>query len=224
MTQHEMNEEHMSAISALLDGELDAEALNSALSSFADSADACGRWDCYHLIGDALRHSDLVAPLPSADFVAVTMSRIASIEGQGVGARSAGGVAHELPLESAPPEAANDSFGWKLVAGFASLAAVAAVGWAGLGFGGFGQGSPAVLAMVANPSALLASASVGADVGARTELVTAESADAGGQPMLRNAELDRYLAAHSQAVGGAALQTTGNFVRNASFTSTDDGQ
>jgi sigma-E factor negative regulatory protein RseA len=225
MTQHEMNEESMSAMSALVDGELDAEALKSVLSGFADGSEACGRWDCYHLIGDALRHGDLVELLPSANFVTVTMSRIAAMEAQGVGAMPVLDVVQELPLEKASRDAANDSFRWKLVAGVSSLAAVAVVGWAGLGFGGLGHMSPAVVATASTGPSFLASGSVGVDGGGGPELAAAGPVeDVSAQPVLRSAELDRYLAAHSQAVGGAALQTTGSFVRNASFNSMDDGQ
>lgn len=224
MTPQEMNEEHQSAISALVDGELEIEALEGVLGGFSEGMGSRNSWACYHLIGEALRSGDQVMPLPRADFVARTMSRIALLEVGEAGVMAGPDLVSGLPQSDAFPAAANDPFKWKLVAGLASLAAVAAVGWAGLGFGGFGQGAPAVLASVSGAPALLASAGSGVDGGTASELTSADAVAASEQPMLRNAELDRYLTAHSQAVGGAALQTTGNFVHNASFTSTNDGQ
>lgn len=211
MTRHELNEELSSAVSALVDGELQATELQAALSGSSSAIDAHARdrWACYHLIGEALRHGELAEPLADAGFVARTMGRIATAELEQLDSGPLGAMLAVQHTHRAV-DSANDSFGWKLVAGIASLAAVGAVAWAGLGLGGFGAGSaPAVFASAAG----VAASPTNVEPGGNSE-----------EGVLRNAELDRYLAAHSQAVGGAALQTTGSFVRNASFVSTDDGE
>jgi sigma-E factor negative regulatory protein RseA len=90
--------------------------------------------------------------------------------------------------------AAND-WRWKLAAGLASFAAVAAVGW-----NLFGASAPATqpqLAAAVPPNATLA--------------------EAAARPLVRDPRLDRLLAAHRQLAGATALGTTSGFLRNATF-------
>ncbi|MEP6791568.1 MAG: anti-anti-sigma factor, partial [Ramlibacter sp.] len=95
-------------------------------------------------------------------------------------------------------EAANDSsFRWKLVAGFASLAAVAAIGWT---VGG-GLGTRAEQAQMAS-----------APPAQGTTLAGAER-----PVMIRDPRLDELLAAHRQLGGTNALQMPSGFLRNATF-------
>jgi sigma-E factor negative regulatory protein RseA len=93
-------------------------------------------------------------------------------------------------------DAANDtSFRWKMVAGFASMAAVGAIGWSVAGGipAGPGQGQ-------------LASTAPG------TVLTTGERG-----VMIRDARLDEFLAAHRQLGSASVLQMPAGFVRNATF-------
>ena len=99
--------------------------------------------------------------------------------------------------------AANDSlFRWKMVAGFASLAAVAAIGWNSFSVLQSEAPQGAQLAVVTQPSA-------GTE---QTEL-----AQAGPAVMIRDPRLDELLAAHKQYGGASALQMPAGFLRNATF-------
>jgi sigma-E factor negative regulatory protein RseA len=94
--------------------------------------------------------------------------------------------------------ASNDAaFRWKLVVGFASLSAVAAIGWS-------------VVAGLADKPEQAQLASV--------PTVTVPVANGQG-PMIRDPRLDEFLAAHRQLAGDSALQTPAGFLRNAAFES-----
>ena len=100
------------------------------------------------------------------------------------------------PIEvraSAP--AAND-WRWKLAAGFASVAAVAAIGW-----NVFGVVTPAAQPQLAS-----------AGTGASGNLVPT-----GATPMIRDPRLDQLLAAHRQLGSATALGNSSGFLRNATF-------
>jgi sigma-E factor negative regulatory protein RseA len=100
------------------------------------------------------------------------------------------------PRVAAQPAANDASFRWKLVAGFASLAAMAAVGWT---VTGGPSGAPAQPQLAAVPAA-------------GTVLAESERGT-----MIRDARLDEFLAAHRQLGGASALQNPAGFLRNATF-------
>lgn len=192
-------------VSALADGELQGEAFGAAMDVLADEGDARESWHAYHLVGDVLRSAELASTSNGSDFVArlrvrlqqeqvMAVSRVASLplhdEMQGATTRVA--------VDRAPANA--PGFGWPLLAGVASLAAVAAIAWNVLGGTG---GVPA--------SAELAQAGVAPVQMARNEPATAV--------MIRDARLDELLAAHRQAGGATALQMPAGFLRNATFES-----
>ena len=103
------------------------------------------------------------------------------------------------------PEAANnDVFRWKMVAGFASLAAVATIGWNAY----TGLMSPAT-----QPGMQLAAGPVAGAVAVNLPLQASN-----GQPMMiRDPRLDELLAAHKQYGSTSALQMPAGFLRNATF-------
>jgi sigma-E factor negative regulatory protein RseA len=110
-------------------------------------------------------------------------------------------------------EAANQPvFRWKLLAGAASVAAAAAIGWNWIG------GAPqapvgAQLAQQVSPAPVLASAvQPPADTTATRVLIGDRQQP---QVMLRDPRLDALLEAHQQA-GGASHMPSG-FLRNATF-------
>ena len=142
-------------ISALADGQLQGAACARAVQVAAGDSQSLAAWQAYHLIGDVLRSGELAlgrSTSPAA-FLARLQLRlqkeavpckapvaISSVAQEVQPARAAG-------QSSSKTEAANDaSFRWKLVAGFASLAAVAAIGWTAVG----GQGKPAEQAQLAS--------------------------------------------------------------------------
>lgn len=190
-------------ISALADGQLRGESLERVIQTVATDAQARTSWHTYHLIGDVLRSGDLARGTAPARFLAGFQVRLE---------REPGGFAQASPPVAAtafPGQAAvlpgfgtesanDDSFRWKLVAGFASLAAVAAIGWTAVG------------SVVRPEQPQLAKAAVEAAT-ASAERPTI---------MLRDPRIDEMLAAHRQYGGVAsALQTPAGFLRNATFES-----
>ncbi|MHB1123485.1 MAG: sigma-E factor negative regulatory protein [Ramlibacter sp.] len=177
-------------ISALADGQLQGDAFARGVELAASDPAAREAWQAYHLIGDVLRSGELaVASSPSA-FLERLQRRLQDEP------PLAPRATQEAAATPRREEAANDgSFRWKLVAGFASVAAVGAMAWSLVG------GLPAKPG-----SAELAKAPAG------TVLTAGERG-----VMIRNPQLDELLAAHRQLGGASALQMSTGFVRNATF-------
>jgi sigma-E factor negative regulatory protein RseA len=175
-------------ISALADGQLQGEAF--ALGVQAACADPQGReaWCSYHLVGEVLRTGRASAGTAPDVFLARLQRRLR--EEQSAAAPQPAPLAVVLPTR----EAANDWI-WKLTAGFASMAAVVAVGWNLWGTNG-ATTQPQLASVQASAPAVL---------------------EASATPMIRDARLDRLLAAHRQLGGAPALSTTSGFLRNATF-------
>ena len=112
-------------------------------------------------------------------------------------------------------EAANEPvFRWKLLAGVASLAAVAAIGWnlvAGIG------SAPVGPQLAQQGSSVLAATSSGSGLEGAAAAAPMRVVVGGGnaQVMLRDPRLDQLLEAHRQA--GGASQMPSGFLRNATF-------
>lgn len=196
MQMHEM-------ISALADGQLRGEALERVIETVATDDQARNAWHTYHLIGDVLRSGSLPTGTAPAAFLAGFQVRLEREQALDRVADFAASTVPTVPIEAtqvanATTEAANDgSFRWKMVAGVASLAAVAAIGWT------------AVTDITRSQQPQLASA---APQGAGAAAVERPHI------MIRDPRLDEMLAAHRQLGGGAsALQTPAGFLRNATF-------
>jgi len=121
-------------------------------------------------------------------------------------------------------EAANEPvFRWKLVAGAASLMAVAAISWTLVGNGSAvpqagGQLAAAPLQQVQPAvNSVLASVAVNGEQPAANTLTPTRVIVGNGNPqvMLRDPRLDQLLEAHQQA--GGASQMPSGFLRNATF-------
>ncbi|MBL8389419.1 MAG: sigma-E factor negative regulatory protein [Hydrogenophaga sp.] len=196
------DEGHLQRVSALVDGELAPDELEVLLhDEGAADHDWGADWATYHLIGEALRGGSATsAPLASTDFAAAVSRRLRD-EGLAVPVQT-----HAVTLP-ARPSAANDAvFHWKLVAGLASLAAVAAVGWSLVG------GAGPVASPTAGPQmALVSPPPQAADVP-----VVVQTAQ--GQ-MLRDTRLEQLLLEHRQYGGMSAFQTSTGFLRNATYDS-----
>jgi sigma-E factor negative regulatory protein RseA len=179
-------------LSALADGELDRDEMLLLLEACKTDDAASGNWGAYHLIGDVLRSPSLAVGKTSTDFV------------QGLNQRMMKELALTVPASiPARPEvarmgtAANDStFRWKLVAGCASLTAVAAIAWSSFGQVAPPSGAQLAQAPVATPPVLVMASPQG--------------------PMVRDARLEELLAAHRQLGGASALQAPSGFL-NAAF-------
>lgn len=106
-----------------------------------------------------------------------------------------------------PAVAANASvFRWKMAAGFASLAAVGAIGWTALvGIQSNNQGGQMALVAPVTAAPAVVAVAEGGDTAAQTPV------------MIRDPRLDELLAAHKQFGNTSALQMPAGFLRNATF-------
>jgi sigma-E factor negative regulatory protein RseA len=203
-------------VSALCDGGLDPQELDALLArSPADEA-MLAQWHGYQLIGEVLRGQPAVLPTcaPSV-FLERVHAGLGHIEPRQVP------VAAEVnALPQVRGKAANDTvFRWKLASGFASVVAVAAIGWnvlnsstpAGVPTGAeLAQGAPVVIPAAA-PSAPPVVAAV-PNVESRAVVVSTPQGR-----VVRDAALERLLAEHRQHGGMSAFQTSTGFIRNATY-------
>lgn len=176
-------------ISALADGQLRGEDFARGVQVAAADARARQAWVSYHVVGEVLRTGRASMGTAPEAFLSRLQQRLRE-ESMG----SAPAMAVPQPVEAAQRPAAND-WRWKLVAGVASFAAVAAVGWnmwSGIPAGS-GQPQLAVAPAPAVPVAIDATT------------------------MMRDPRLDQLLQAHRQLGGATALGTTSGFLRNATF-------
>lgn len=224
------------ALSALMDGELDAAESANALRQLLDDEAAQQSWHAYQVIGDVLRDPALAPSVGELDFGRRLQAAL-------INEPTPAAVLPQLPerrqlnpAQATAQSANSDVFRWKMVAGVASLGLglVLAMGLPnGPDDGSAGRlasATPTVTAAgnaVANPgaSALSANSAMGANIagsvaaaGNPAQLDTATLAAAPtDNVMLRNPELDALLLAHQQMGGHSALQMPSGFLRNATF-------
>lgn len=211
-------------LSALADGELDGDETARLMAMPADdNARLRATWQTYHLIGDVLRGGEQSAVHASSDFLSRLQTRLAEEAPLSPVRPSAAPIGDLVRVAVRQAEPANDaSFRWKMVAGCASLAAVAVLAWSVAG----GMGSVIPQPQLAALPAPLVQAGAAAPSGdASVQLVEQPVTLASGeaQVMLRDARLDELLAAHKQAGGSSALQmpVPAGLLRSATFTSPD---
>lgn len=193
-------------ISALADGQLQGAELADALA-YAGEDEAMATWQLYHLVGDVLRSPELAQPVDTG-FMGRLRTELAK-EALPVRAQEPEPV-HAAVVGSASVAAANASvFRWKMAAGFASMAAVAAIGWTSLSSMQGGPGQAPAGAQLAQSAERPLSAPA-------APVVAVVDAD-GQQVMIRDPRLDELLAAHKQFGSTSALQMPAGFLRNATF-------
>ena len=239
-------------LSALVDGELAGDEWEQALA-LAEDAQGQSDWQLYHLVGDVLRSPELahhsrhdvlssvrahMASEPMRVVQGIHLSGVTSDGLEQVTAAEQQGKTQAKVVSLPARQAANASvFRWKMAAGFASVAAVAAVGWGVMlaGSGGLnGHQGDAQLA-AASPNVVLASAAPVApnglmsvtstepgvatalDAEAQSSTAVAVAGPNGQTVMLRDSRLDELLAAHPQYSSAPNLQMPASFLRNASF-------
>lgn len=196
--------QHSELISALADGQLASEDFARALAACEADAQALDSWNTYHLIGDVLRSPELSPHAADTAFVERLRVRL-SQEPVVVAAPALPEVRHAPAgrvgwTGRGGEGAANDaSFPWKLVAGFASVAAVAAIAWNA----GAGLLSPSAVPQLAR-----------SEPAAQQVLVVSEQGT-----LVRDARTQELLAAHRRLGGASALQMPSGFLRNATFES-----
>lgn len=197
-------EQRREMVSALADGQLRGQDFAKAVEAIHSDNESGLVWQSYHVIGDVLRSAELAEQAADVSFLARFQSRLAADSES----RRAYVPVSSLPVANdairataGPKPSANESdFRWKLAAGFASLAAVVAIGWS----------------MTSGLSDSAGGAQLAQGLPASQPTLTA-SAGAESPVMIRDPNLDALLAAHKQFGGATALQMPTGFLRNATF-------
>ena len=220
-------------LSALADGQLRGTAFAKAVDMVLHDEELQATWHGYHVIGDVLRSADLGQCSGDKAFLARLSTRLAQEPGfaRPVPLAQPAVETIELAAVAAVPKhatAANEAgFRWKMVAGFASMAAVAAIGWNLVGGPGIQQPASQQIALVPAP-VQVASEKPQAQAGAIVQVASQSPTPAttsrpvtlvSGEPqvMIRDPRLDELMAAHKQFGGTSALQMPAGFLRNATF-------
>ena len=204
MMKQQMNKE---LLSALVDGELHGEELEQALAC-AEGPEGCASWELYHLVGDVLRSPDL-AHHSQHDLLSGLRAQLANepalmLEPAQIKQVTAGlEPAHGPVVALRDPPANGAVFRWKVAASFASVAAVAALGWN----------------LMANPASEQGAQMASVQGVSAPVLVATENGD-----VLRDPRLDALLDSHQQYLSRASLQTPADFLRNASFQARSGGR
>lgn len=224
-------------LSALVDGELDGDAATQACVHWRESVASRASWHAYQLIGDVLRSDDLASdPVHDAGFLAALRARLAD---EPVVLAPQPLVSSAAPLAAGgqvavPGQAASGGRGeyggrgglsgrWMwlaptaVAAGFVVVAGVLMVGRTPDTLPGLQQGVPLASATSvdgrASAAPTLDAFAGGSGGGAQT--VVANGA------LIRDARLDRYLAAHKQFAGTSALGVPSGFLRSATVSGSD---
>lgn len=190
-------------LSALVDGEVPSEELDVLLTQLAADEQQQAACEHYRLIGDLVRRTPISRGAAPHAFVAGVRARLLEDGLQ---------PAAVAPMLVKPPAANDAVFRWKLVAGFASLAAVMAVSWSLLDVapGAGGAVSGPQLAQTA-PATLQAGSP-----GTSAKAVLVNTAQG---PVIRDPRLEELLAEHRQYGGMSALQMPAGFLRDATYQS-----
>ena len=197
-------------LSALVDGELDAEAAAQACGDWRERGEARSSWHAYHVIGDALRSDDLAAD-PSRDLAFLQALRVRLQDEPVVLAPQP----LAAPARHAATLAGNGTTGrrWSwmgtsaVAAGFVTVASVVML-----------TRGPSATVESAPPQTLAQGAALVQPASLQMSPVAAASepqALVANGALIRDARLDRYLAAHKQFAGSTALGVPSAFLRNA---------
>lgn len=186
-------------LSALVDGEAAREGVMQACAVWRSDAEVRQTWHAYQLIGDVLRSDDLASdPARDEQFLQRLRARLA-----------------DEPVVLAPQAAeavslATGRSAWRWRTGVAVAAGFVAVSGVLVALQ---MPSPEPAASVARaPSPIVPAAAVAPDLvepsGDHAVLVT-------DGKVIRDARLDRYLAAHQRFAGASALGVPSSFLRSA---------
>jgi len=193
-------------LSALVDGELKPGDAARACAAWRDDASCRATWHTYHLIGDALRSDDLASDgQHDAQFLKALRERLA--REPVVLAPAPQGV------ESAPMRAVavgGRRWGWRapsaVAAGFVMVAGALVATRE--------PERPAAVALAPTPVAKAAPSAAAEPILVATNPAAAPVGMVDGK-FIRDARLDRYLAAHKQFAGSSALGVPSAFLRSA---------
>ena len=215
-TGSETQTTHAEELSALVDGELHAGAVAGACGRWRSDASSRATWHAYQLIGDVLRSEDLASDSArDAAFLSALRGRLAA-EPVVLAPERAADEAEAAPVAASFGGAPRRRWTWAapaaVAAGFVAVAGVLVV-MRGPGFlpGPAGAELAAALPQPgsASPQVIPVTA---------TPVAEPLSLVATGQ-VIRDAGLDRYLAAHKHFAGSAALGVPSAFLRSATVDS-----
>lgn len=221
-TENAASIEVQEQLSALVDGELDDQALAQLLAGMDDGEVAVSlheSWQTYHLIGASMRQAQGAASTGSLDFLARLNAQLALEQplSAPVQQQAPATQVQAQPVHLPRREAANQSvFRWKMVAGLASLAVVSLVGWNVLGSAQPGSGVRQLAANTPAPGVVVAGVAA-SGTPAQTLVQMPVTVGQNASVMLRDPRLDELLAARGQIGGTANLQMPASFLRNATF-------
>jgi sigma-E factor negative regulatory protein RseA len=188
------------SLSALMDG--DGGAADEACRAWRDDASLRSDWHAYHLIGEVMRSEDAACDAGrDARFLARVRERLASEPV--VLAPSARSMARSRRRWMAPAAVA---------AGFVAVAGAMLVTRMSASDGGAAAGPLLAQRQAALGVALVTAPSL---PGAAPASAATAVALGDGRTLIRDAELDRYLAAHRQYASTSPLATPGGVVRSA---------
>jgi sigma-E factor negative regulatory protein RseA len=184
------------ALSSLADGEADVDEQGRCLAQWGSRSDLRERWHQYQVIGDVMRSAEL------ARGVNDDAAFLQSIRGR---------LAQELPRLEQPGSRARPSMPrWMaplaMAAGVAAVALTLSSLWP--------ASAPQRVELASTASPLLPASAVPASAQPPLKMVSGQ--------LIRDARLDRYLAAHRQGANGAALQMPGAVVRSVDTIVLDD--
>lgn len=210
MSERTSEEQRRQSLSALMDGEAEPPAVLEICAAWRRDDALRADWHAYHLISDVLRSDDLALPAAQDEaFLGRLRERLAT-----------------QPVVLAPAPAAER--GWLQMdvlrpgsgsrRGWAAPLAVAA--------GFMAVAGVLVVTRVAAPDLGAGAASLAAAPGssALQQVSLPEAADAplmADRKLIRDAHLDRYLAAHKQFGGSSALVVPGVVLRSATTVAPD---
>lgn len=190
------------SLSALMDG--DDSAADEACRAWRDDASLRSDWHAYHLIGEVMRSEDAACDAGrDARFLARVRERLASEPV--VLVPSARSMARSRRRWMAPAAVA---------AGFVAVAGAMLVTRMSASDGGAAAGPLLAQRQAAPGVALVTAPSL---TGAAAASAANAVALGDGRTLIRDAELDRYLAAHRQYASTSPLATPGGVVRSAAM-------
>jgi sigma-E factor negative regulatory protein RseA len=184
------------SLSSLADGQADANAQSSCLEQWASRADVRARWHEYQVIGDVMRSDELATGAASdAAFLQALRQRIDREPPR------------LMPAVPAPTRRPAWLAPAAMAAGVGAVALTVTTLWPVAG--------PA-------PQSAVTLAAQRAPASAVVAVSTTPQVHAVSGQLIRDARLDRYLAAHRQGGSGSALQMPGAVVRSVDTIVLDD--
>jgi sigma-E factor negative regulatory protein RseA len=217
LTNSETDAAARERLSALVDGELEERAVAQACAHWRESPESRATWHSYQLIGDVLRSDDLAADAArDARFVATLRARLATepvvLAPQPVAASRPDVHAQAARATSASARRWSWMTPTAVAAGFVAVAGVLTLT----------RTSDVLPDRPAATSLAQVTPALASPVLARPTLAGPSSPSApepqtfvANGELIRDARLDRYLAAHKQFAGSTALGVPSGFLRNA---------